>query len=245
MAKSKRMPVPPPTLPEKALKRVIGLSRLNGWSVVIFAGLGTLLALALGDWLSTGLGLLVAALGGLEVHGNRRLRKRDPEGMKWLIRSQMLLLALILAYCASRLGSFDAESALANLTPDMEAVLKESGLTRADILPLLHQMFLALYLSVALASLVYQGGLALYYRSKTRLVTAALQALPQVPTASAANHDQRFYDAVAAEMTAQSIKPGLWARALAESSGDEARSKARYIQLRVDEMRRAAGPRPG
>jgi hypothetical protein len=91
----------------------------------------------------------------------------------------MLLLALVLAYCSSRLGSFDGETALANLTPDMEAALKEAGLNRADILPLLHQMFLALYLSVALVSLVYQGGLAFYYRSKTRLVTEALTSPPE------------------------------------------------------------------
>ncbi len=175
------MTVPLPTPAQKALKRVRAISRLNGWSVVIFAGLGTLLALALGDWLSLGLGLLVAGIGGLEVHGHRLLKKRDADGMKWLVRSQMLLLALILSYCASRLGSFDAESALSNLTPDMEAVLKEAGLARADIVPLVHQMFLALYSSLALASLVYQGGLALYYRSKTKLVTEALTAPPAVP----------------------------------------------------------------
>ena len=172
------MPASPLTPPQLALKRVIGISRLNGWSVVIVAGLGALLALALGDWPSTGIGLLIAVFGGLEVHGNHLLRKRDPGGLQWLVRSQMLVLALILAYCASRLGSFDADTALANLTPDMEAMLKEAGLTRADIVPLVHRMYLAIYISVALASLVYQGGLALYYRSKARLVTGALTVVP-------------------------------------------------------------------
>ncbi|MDI1318699.1 MAG: hypothetical protein PSW75_00710, partial [bacterium] len=105
-------------------------------------------------------------------------------GMKWLIRSQMLLLGLILAYCASRLGSFDAENMLSNLTPDMEAMLKEAGLNRADIVPLVHQMFLALYISVALASIIYQGGLALYYRSKIQLVTEALTMPPVPPSQS-------------------------------------------------------------
>ncbi len=172
------MTVSQPTPSEKALKRVIGISRLNGWCVTLVAGLGTPIALLLGDWLSAGLGLLVAGFGALEVHGNRLLKKHDPEGMKWLVRSQMLLLALILAYCASRLGSFDGESAMANLTPDMEAVLNEAGLSRADILPLVHRMFIVIYVAVALASLVYQGGLALYYRSKTRLVTKALTTPP-------------------------------------------------------------------
>jgi len=238
------MAAPQPTPAQKALQRVTGLSRLNGWSVVIVAGLGGLIALVLGDWLSIGLGLLVGGLGWMEVKGGRMLRKRDADGMKWLVRSQMLLLALILAYCSSRLGSFDPESALGNLTPDMEAALKEAGIARADIMPLVHQMFLALYISVAVAALLYQGGLALYYRRKVQLVTEALAAPPPVPAASATENIQPFYDAVAAELAAQNIKPGLWARALAESSGDEARTKARYIQLRVDEMKRTAGPRP-
>jgi hypothetical protein len=178
------MTAPPPNPAQLALKRVSGFSRLNGWSVVIVAALGGLLALLLGDWLSFGLGGLVGGLGWLEVKGSRMLRRRDPEGMKWLIRSQLLLLGLILAYCASRLGSFDADTAMANLTPDMEAVLKEAGLTRADILPLVRQMFLALYISVALASILYQGGLALYYRSKTPLVTEALTIPPEPPSQS-------------------------------------------------------------
>ncbi|MDI1337479.1 MAG: hypothetical protein PSU94_14955 [Lacunisphaera sp.] len=178
------MTAPAPTPPQKALKRVTGLSRINGWSVVLVAGLGGLVALAMGDWLSVGLGLLVGGLGWLEVHGHRLLRKRDVTGMKWLIRSQMLLLGLILAYCASRLGSFDAENMLSNLTPDMEAMLKEAGLNRADIVPLVHQMFLALYISVALASIIYQGGLALYYRSKIQLVTEALTMPPVPPSQS-------------------------------------------------------------
>jgi hypothetical protein len=245
MAKSIHMAAPQPTPAQKALQRVIGLSKLNGWSVVVVAGLGGLIALAMGDWLSCGLGLLVGGFGAMEVKGNRLLRQRDAEGMKWLIRSQMLLLALILAYCASRLGSFDAENMMSNLTPDMEAALKEAGIARADIVPLVHRMFLALYLSVALASLLYQGGLALYYRGKTRLVAEALSGLPPALSALAAENDQRFYDAVAAELGVQNIKPGLWARALAEASGDEARTKARYIQLRVEEMKRAAGPGSG
>ncbi|MDI1318700.1 MAG: hypothetical protein PSW75_00715, partial [bacterium] len=71
------MTAPAPTPPQKALKRVTGLSRINGWSVVLVAGLGGLVALAMGDWLSVGLGLLVGGLGWLEVHGHRLLRKRD------------------------------------------------------------------------------------------------------------------------------------------------------------------------
>jgi hypothetical protein len=127
----------------------------------------------------------------------------------------------------------------------MEAMLKEAGLARGDILPLIRTAFLGTYLTVAVVSIIYQGGMALYYRRKTRLVTEALAELPLIATASAAAIDQLFYDAVAAELAAQNIKPGLWARALAETTGEEVRARAAYIRLRVDEMKREARPGSG
>jgi uncharacterized membrane protein HdeD (DUF308 family) len=175
------MTIPAPTPPEKALKRVLTISRLNGWSVIVIAGLGVLLALALGDLSSMFIGLLVAVAGVMEVRGHKKLKRRDPEGMKLLVRSQLFLLAIILVYCASRLGSFDSETVMGGLTPDMETILKESGIQRSDILPLVRMAFFTLYITVAVTCLIYQGGLAIYYRSKVRLVTEALTAPPAVP----------------------------------------------------------------
>lgn len=167
-----------PTPQTKALKRVLTVSRLNGWSVAVVAGLGTLLALAFGDLLGAFIGLLAVASGWMEIRGNGKLQRRDSEGMRWLVRSQLFLLAVILAYCASRLGSYDQETMLANLTPDMEALLQEAGIGRADLVPLVRMAFFGLYGAVAVTCLIYQGGLALYYRRKTQLVTEALTAPP-------------------------------------------------------------------
>ncbi len=170
------MPTPEPTPQDKALKRVLAISRLNGWSVIVIAGLGVLIALALGDLSSVFIGLLVAAAGVMEVRGHRQLKRRDAEGMKLLVRSQLFLLAIILVYCASRLGSFDSETALSGLTPEMESLLKESGIQKSDILPMVRTAFFSLYITVAATCLIYQGGLALFYRRKIPLVTAALAA---------------------------------------------------------------------
>ena len=178
------MTTPEPTPAQKALKRVLTVSRFNGWSVIIIAGLGILLTLVLGDVLGTIIGLLAVVSGWMEVRGGRKLKQRDPEGMKLLVRSQLLLLSVILAYCASRLGSFDAETAMGNLTPDMAASLKEVGLERADILSMVRTTFYVTYVTVAVVTVFYQGGMALYYRRKTALVTEALAALPVVPPAA-------------------------------------------------------------
>ena len=178
MAKSNRMPNPALSSAEKTLQRILTISRLNGRSVIVISALGSLLALAIGDLLSVLIGLLVLAAGLMEVRGHRQLQRRDPAGLILLGRSQLFLLAVMLVYCAGRLGSFDADTAMANLTPDMEAVLKEAGLERAEILPLVRTTFLATYFAVAATCLIYQGGLALFYRSKIKLVTEALTAPP-------------------------------------------------------------------
>ncbi len=169
-----------PSPDEKAYRRVMAIAAFDGWSVVGIAGFGGLLSLAFGDWGGFAVGALVAGAGAMELHGRKRLKRRDAGGMRWLIRAQMFLLTVILVYCVSRLASFDAETAMGNLTPDMAALLKESGLEQGDILPMVHTMFLVLYGSVAVASVLYQGGMALYYRSRVARVTAAIAAPPAV-----------------------------------------------------------------
>lgn len=58
-----------------------------------------------------------------------------------------------------------------------------------------------------------------------------------------ANDDQKYYDIVADELAKKVIKPGLWARALAETGTDNAEARARYISLRVSELKKE--PRSG
>ncbi len=232
----------PADKPARTLARIRKFSRLNGWSVVWIAGFGTLIALALGDLTGIAVGLLVVAAGGMEVHGNRLLGRRHVDGMRWLVRSQLFLLSVVLIYAITRLTSYDGELAMANLTPDMRAVLTELGISPADLLPMVRLVASLVYGTVALVTLVYQGGLALYYRSRTPLVTEALMAAPFAATAASTGLDQRFYDTVATEMAANRLQPGLWARALAESDGNESRCKAIYIRLRVAELQRSSPP---
>jgi hypothetical protein len=178
IGKVKPMTAPAPTPEEKTYRRVLLVARLDGWSILIVAGLGSLLALGLGDLVGMLVGLLVAGAGAMELRGHGMLRRREAAGMRWLVRSQLFLLSVLLAYCASRLGSFDRESVLGNLSPDMAAALQESGVEQADILPLVQTMFYVLYGSIALVTLLYQGGMALYYRSRTARITAFLAAPP-------------------------------------------------------------------
>lgn len=169
-----------PSPEEKVYRRVLFISAFDGWSVVGVAGLGILLTLAFGNLTGVLVTLLIGAAGAMELKGRRLLLRRDASGMRWLVRAQMFLLGVILVYCATRLGSFDAETAMGNLTPDMEAALAESGITKADLLPLVHATFVATYAVLSVITLVLQGGLMAYYRSRTARVTAFLAQPPVV-----------------------------------------------------------------
>ncbi len=177
-------PVKPSRPPEEVLRRVLKTSRLNGWSVAIFAGLCSLVSWALGDPVGGSIGLLVALGGMLEVRGHRLLQRRDADGMRWLVRSQLVVLGVIWTYAATRLMSFDEGLVREMVTPDMRASLNELGVTMEDILPLVRRFFYLLYGSVMAATLIYQGGLGLYYRRRTAAVELALRAPPLVPSAT-------------------------------------------------------------
>lgn len=174
------MPAPASTPPQLALAKVLKVSRLNGWSVAVVAGLGALVSLLLGDVVGGSIGLLIVASGSMEIRGHRLLQRRDIDGMRWLVRSQLFFLGVVLTYAVSRLFSFDSEYILSNLTPEMEAALKDVGVSRAELVPLVQLCFRAFYGTIIGVTLLYQGGLAFFYRRKTALVAEALAQPPAV-----------------------------------------------------------------
>ena len=186
-----RMTSPAPTPQQKVLRRVLIISWFDGWSLVVIAALSLLLTMMFGQLLGTAIGLLVLVAGIMELRGRSALKRRNAgAGMKLLVRSQLFLLTVILVYCARCLGSFDDGYLKEQVIPEMRELLQamlginfddlmqQIGLTVNELVPLAHKAFLILYGTVAVLSLLYQGGLALYYRSRTRPVTEALAEPP-------------------------------------------------------------------
>jgi hypothetical protein len=257
-------PMKTPRPPDQVLRRVLKTSRINGWSVVIFAVLSFLLSLSTGGALGLGMGLFIIVGGVMEIVGHRRLRRRDPDGMKLLVNSQLVVLGAVWLWALPSLLSFDAGYLQQQVIPNMremlgawgislDSLLGQTGLSTNQIVPLVHLFFVILYGSVMLATLIYQGGMVFYYRRRTAAVIEALRAPPPIPPAampaapapdfSAA--EQAYYDRVAAEMARQDLQPGLWARALAEAGANDARAQAFYIRMRVAQLRQEQTVRPG
>jgi hypothetical protein len=164
----------PSLTPPAALQRILRLSAFNGWSVVIVAGLGTLLSVLLVQPVGIALGLLIAGGGVMELRGRRRLRRGDSSGMPLLVRAQLLVLGVVAVYVVTRLFSFDAETVLGNVTPEMQAVFDEAGVDPRDLLPVVRLAFYAAYGVILAVVIIYQGCLARYYHRRRALVEQAL-----------------------------------------------------------------------
>jgi len=188
------MRMKPSRPPEVVLRRVVRLARLNGWSVALFAGLCALISLAFLDPLGVEVSLLVALGGALEVHGQRMLTRRQADGVRWLVRGQIVVLAVIWAYAARQLLSFDpvylrdevipnAREWLSALGINFDQIFEQADMDKEAVVAFVRLMLVVVYGSVALVTLIYQGGLALYYRGCAAAVATALQAPPVVPAA--------------------------------------------------------------
>ena len=160
----------PPLTPEAQLKRLLRSANINGTSVVIIAGLGTLLSL--GDWLGMAVGAVVFYGGWMELKGRRQVLAGDASGVRLLVRSQWIVLAAIEAYCLIKLG-FDKSH---GVSPELRTAMTDLGIDMAELEPSLRLAFYGTYIAVAALTLVYQGGMARYYARRAGPVQEALEA---------------------------------------------------------------------
>jgi hypothetical protein len=149
----------------KKLKRILLLSRLNAYSIVIIAATFGLLCVVLLEPAGIFVGAAVTAAGVMEIRGHRRLRSGVPGAREWMAGSQVWLVVCVLAYCAWRLAAFDPENPLA-LLGDAELLrvtAATAGFSEGMLEDLVTTVYTLTYKLVAGATLVLQGGLATYY----------------------------------------------------------------------------------
>jgi hypothetical protein len=162
----------PKPSPAETLRKVIKIAQVNGMVVVFPTScLCALAAVCLGDWRSTLIGLLVAAAGWSEWHGAKLLKRGEARGLGWLVRSQLYLLGLILFYALTQMARYNPAYVRSLISPEMAQMYEGSGMDIQDVVRI---AYYALYGSLAVATLFYQGGLALLYRRRTAAVQTAL-----------------------------------------------------------------------
>ncbi|HXQ80453.1 MAG TPA: hypothetical protein VN775_04020 [Opitutaceae bacterium] len=162
----------PPLLPPERLRRVLRVARLDGTSILVVAGGFALISAAFRDVTGAVIGLLVAAAGAIELHGANLLRAADVKGMRWLVSSQLYLMAVMLTYVSFRLARPDIAALRPLVTQELADSIREADLNVDEVLLEMQRL---VYFAVAAATLLYQGGMTLYYLRRRASVAAALQ----------------------------------------------------------------------
>lgn len=162
------------TTPGQIVNRILRISAINGWCVTVAAGLGALVSLAMTDPIAGITGAMVAAGGIMELRGRKALLRRDATGMRKLFLAQLIVLAMIWTYAVTQLLTFDAATLVAALPEEIFAVVADAGIDSETLRRMITIIHTATYGVLILATLIYQGGLAIYYRHRTPLVVAVL-----------------------------------------------------------------------
>ncbi len=176
------MSLRPPPLPAKVLARVLRVATFEGRTVLVLAG-GLALIEALGrDWYGAVVGSLVAGAGAVELHGAGLLRSGQARGLNWLVRSQLLLLNLILVYVAIQLILLHRHGLNGIFSPEMIDALKAGGVSANDFGLTLVVGMQRIYAAIAALTILYQGGMALYYHRQRAAVRQAIEQAPAQAT---------------------------------------------------------------
>jgi hypothetical protein len=150
---------------EKQTRRVLRISKFNAWSVTVISGLFAVLSL-LGMSLPGALvGGGVVAAGLMEMRGHRRLEVGEPGARDWMVFSQVWLILCVFGYCGWRLAALDPADPFALLgdTTGLNQLVGIAGISTDELGELFIQIYTYTYGAVAALTLVFQGGLGLYY----------------------------------------------------------------------------------
>ncbi len=174
----------PARSPEQRLQRVLHLARIDALSLIAVAAPAALASLLFRDWFGGAVGTGVALCGVLEWSGRNRLARRSLAGLGWMCVAQLGCLAFLLLYAwslAHQPPKLDLLSHLPSFTRDqLDEIFPDP-----EALPVLLQSIQqATAAAIALAALLYQGGMAFYYlraRHVARLAFAEPPILENVP----------------------------------------------------------------
>ena len=148
------------------LKRLLRISKANGWCVACVAGgfaCISLLSLSLAGVLVGG---VVRAAGVMEIKGHRRLEAGLSGARGLMAGSQVLLVICVVLYCWWRLVSFDSSNPLA-LVGSFEGQIRQMAelalVPMSEIERQVTEIYMLAYRLIAGVTLLFQGGLGLYY----------------------------------------------------------------------------------
>jgi hypothetical protein len=160
-----------------SIRKAARVAAFNGWTTALIAALSAPFSLFSPVGLALTAGIAIVALN--EFRGRKRLLNFDPNAARLLGWNQLGLLAMITAYSLWMLyASFNESgelSAQLKSYAELDQVLGSAG----GFENLYKQIVLYFYGGVIALSALFQGGTALYYFSRRRLVKEYVAETPQ------------------------------------------------------------------
>jgi hypothetical protein len=158
----------------RAIDRAVGVAGFNGWSAAVIAGLS--LPFALFDVVSFLLcaGIIMIAFN--EFRGRRRLRALDPTAPRFLGFNQIAFCVMLCGYCF-----FNIFNAITGPGPyaDVIAAQPELSGSLGSIDSLHKSLSIAVYGAMLALSLLFQGGTAWYYLSRSKHLRSYCAETPE------------------------------------------------------------------
>lgn len=159
------------------IRRAAGVALFSGVSTLLIGLASAVCAAVWPDVIGVVGSAALLLIGAVELLGRRRLLRGDPRSARLLMRNQLALLALAIAYCIIQMASFSVEK-LKNdaLPPEVRSQLG----SMPDIAHTIDQnverwgtlAHYGTYCVMMIASLGFQGGLALYYATRRKHLNA-------------------------------------------------------------------------
>jgi hypothetical protein len=160
-----------------SIRKAARVAAFNGWTTALIAALSAPFSLFSPVGLALTAGIAIVAFN--EFRGRKRLLNFEPSAARLLGWNQIGLLAMITAYCLWMLyASFNESSELSaqlQSYAELDAALGTTG----GFENLYKQIVLYFYGGVIALSALFQGGTALYYFSRRRLVEEYVAETPE------------------------------------------------------------------
>lgn len=153
----------------RPLARAGQLARANGLGYAMFGAL-TIATSVGGDVAGLGLGAVLLAVGLHERRDGRALGSGDAGAPERLARGELALFVAIAAYCG-----FQILRPASDVSADLELLGEAAGIDAAELVMAVRGF---VYFCVAVASLAYQGAMAMYFRRRRAAVDRYLRETP-------------------------------------------------------------------
>jgi len=156
----------------KKIRRAVGWATFEGWTLVTFAALTVLMSLTSPSGLAVGAGL--GLVGMIELRAAGRLRRLERGAARQLGFNQLLLGGVLMVYAAWKI--YEAYTGPV-LSPELSApeVRQALGTSMEDMA---RTIYLVIYGGVIAMAIFAQGGTALFYFSRERLLEKYLAETP-------------------------------------------------------------------